>query len=112
MSDEGKTNTNGRIDEHGAFRHRLQELCPVGALAIHLFAYFHVEGHPRPKFAPEFNHPQASEIGYRDWYKLRLFPSSKSLYKEMSYESEFIQCLYEEIELLKLEKIIGNGLIA
>jgi hypothetical protein len=47
MSDEGKTNTNGRIDEHGAFRHRLPELCPVGALAIHLFAYFHVEGPAR-----------------------------------------------------------------
>lgn len=110
MSDEGKTNTNGRIDEHGAFQHRLPELCPVGALAIHLFAYFHVEGHPRPKFAPEFDHPEASGIGYCDWYKLRLFPSSKSLYMEMSYESKFIFSRYES-QLLTSEKITGNELI-
>lgn len=90
MSDEGKTNKNGRIDEHGAFRHHLPELCPIGAIAIHLFAYFHIENNPCPKFAPDFNHPQASAMGYRDWYKLRLFPSSKGLYTEMSYESKFI----------------------
>jgi hypothetical protein len=30
---------------------------------------------------------QASGIGYRDWYKLRLFSSSKSLYKEIVFES-------------------------
>jgi len=110
MSNEGKTNTNGRIDEHGAFRHHLPELCPVGTLAIHLFAYFHVEEHPRPKFALEFDHPEASGIGYHDWYKLRLFPASKSLYTEMSYESKFFFSCYES-RLLTLEKITGNELI-
>ena len=90
MSDQGKTNKNGRIDEHGALRHRLPEVCPVGAIVIHLFSYFHIEENPRPTFAPDFNHPGASALGYRDWYNLRLFPSSKSLYTEMSYESKFI----------------------
>jgi len=88
MSNEGKTNTNGRIDYHGALRHRLPELCSVGALALHFFAWFHVENRPPPNFAPDFNNPQAPPHGYRDWYKLRLFPSSVSPYKEMSSGSK------------------------
>ncbi|KAF8057163.1 hypothetical protein FPV67DRAFT_576935 [Lyophyllum atratum] len=34
MSNQGKTNTTGRIDNQGAFRHRVVELCPIGATWI------------------------------------------------------------------------------
>ncbi|RDB27704.1 hypothetical protein Hypma_003308 [Hypsizygus marmoreus] len=85
FSDQGKTNTNGRIDEQGAFRHRLPELCPVGSLGFYLFSYFHILNRKRPTFAPDFSH--GGEIGYREWYKLTLFPGSGGDESEMTYEN-------------------------
>lgn len=42
LTDNAKNNQTGRIDETGAFWHCLVELCPVGALAMLFFAYFHI----------------------------------------------------------------------
>ncbi|KAF5381020.1 hypothetical protein D9615_004052 [Tricholomella constricta] len=84
-SNEGKTNTTGRIDEQGTFRHRAPELCAVGALGFYLFSQYHLVTTDVPRFEPDFTHPQAGEFGYREWYTTLLFPGAKG--KEMTYEN-------------------------
>jgi hypothetical protein len=87
LSDNAKHNQAGRTDESGAFRHRLVELCPVGALAMLFFAYFHILKYEVPDFRPNFNDPEAGEYGSRDWYSLFLF-SGKTTTTAMSYDSK------------------------
>jgi hypothetical protein len=80
MSNQGKTNTTGRIDEHGAFRHRIPEL--------YLYSRFQLVGAGPPDFTPDYNDPRGGEWGYRKWYSLVLFPGGKDESTEMSYESK------------------------
>ncbi|KAL6300578.1 hypothetical protein BKA93DRAFT_829023 [Sparassis latifolia] len=40
LADNAKHNQQGRLDEHGAIRHREVELCPVGGLALLFFWLF------------------------------------------------------------------------
>ncbi|KAF5377311.1 hypothetical protein D9615_006350 [Tricholomella constricta] len=87
MSDQGKTNTTGRIDEQAAFRHRLPELCPIGALGFYLFSKFHVVNNSIPNFAPDYEDPRGGGIGLRSWYQIHLFPGSKDDMTEMTYEN-------------------------
>jgi hypothetical protein len=75
------------VDEHGTLRHRLVELCPVGSLALLLYAYFQVISQPVPDFAPDLNMPGFGEFGYRPWYELYVFWGDKPT-KQMSYDSE------------------------
>ncbi|KAF5370934.1 hypothetical protein D9615_009780 [Tricholomella constricta] len=84
-SNKGKTNDTGRIDDQGAFRHRIPELCAIGALAFHLFGHYHLINASPPNFVPDFACPGASEFGYRDWYTKLLFPGSNG--NEMTYEN-------------------------
>jgi Centromere DNA-binding protein complex CBF3 subunit, domain 2 len=93
LSDNAKHNQSGRIDESGAFRHRLVELCPVGALAMLFFGYFHILDVPVPDFRPDFDDAEAGEYGHRDWYGLYLF-SGRAMTTAMSYDSKsFSTCL-------------------
>nr|GAT44268.1 predicted protein [Mycena chlorophos] len=85
LADQAKHNQTGRVDEHGAIRHRLVELCSVGAIALLFFAYFHVLGAPVPNFEPDFNDPDYGDYGRREWYALYLFSTSKDCKKAMSY---------------------------
>ena len=88
FSNQGKTNTNGRIDIVGTFRHRHAELCGVGALAFYLFAQYQIANETHPTFEPNFDTAAGgTKSGYRKWYDLILFPGS-SAYDEMSGESE------------------------
>lgn len=91
QADNVKHNQQGRVDEHGAFRHRLPEICPVGALAMLFFAYFHILDNPPPDFSPNFNDASSGEYGYRTWYGHHVF-WAKSVQEEMSYDSEY--CTY------------------
>ncbi|KAJ2930941.1 hypothetical protein H1R20_g6162, partial [Candolleomyces eurysporus] len=84
MSNQGKSNKHGRIDFHAAVRHRFPELCAIGAVAMQLFSHFHIANGKRPDFSPDFESPQASDIGFRSWYQWLLFPGSKSHTEEMS----------------------------
>ncbi|KAL4257053.1 hypothetical protein AB1N83_013839 [Pleurotus pulmonarius] len=68
LSNQGKTNTIGRIDEQAALRHRLPELSP-------------------PDFTPVFNLDDPQDIGVRPWYDIRLFPGNDGETSEMSYEN-------------------------
>jgi hypothetical protein len=90
LADNAKHNQNGRIDENGAIRHRDVELCPVGALAMKFFAYFHILGKELPNFAPDFNNTEFGEYGCREWYDLFVFWGEDPK-KEMSYDSECYQ---------------------
>jgi hypothetical protein len=47
--DQGKTNQFGRIEYGGCVRARDVEVCPVGALALHLFWRFQIAHEPFPK---------------------------------------------------------------
>lgn len=87
LADNAKTNQEGRVDEHGVLRHRLVELCPVNAVALLLFAYFHIRDFPKPEFAPNFNDKTYGEYGCRSWYKNHVF-WGKAIQDEMLYESK------------------------
>ncbi|TYZ64134.1 hypothetical protein PybrP1_001658 [[Pythium] brassicae (nom. inval.)] len=42
IMDRRKSNQFGRVDYGGCVRHTDVQACPVGALALHTFWYFHV----------------------------------------------------------------------
>ncbi|KAF9498755.1 hypothetical protein BDN71DRAFT_358114 [Pleurotus eryngii] len=52
LSNQGKTNTIGRTDEQAALRHRLPELCVLGALGFYFFSHFHILTKAPPDFSP------------------------------------------------------------
>jgi hypothetical protein len=86
LADNAKHNKDGRVDEHGALRHRKVELCPVGALGMMFFAYFHILCQPVPCYEPEFANPNYGEYGCRSWYECYVF-SGEKIDKQMSYDS-------------------------
>ncbi|KAJ8488942.1 hypothetical protein ONZ45_g13777 [Pleurotus djamor] len=102
ISNQGKTNTSGRIDEHGAFRHRSPDLCAVGALAFYFFSWFHILDKSPPNFEPSFSGDGADEYGNREWYKIKLFPGAEGDTSEMSYEAH-----RRPINKMKLENDIA-----
>ena len=86
---QGKTNTDGHLDEHAALRHREVHLCCIGGLAILLFVHFHVLGKRPPNFAADFTDLTCGEFGKCSWYDLYLFPTSASDNTEpMTYKSK------------------------
>ena len=90
LADQAKTNSSGRVDEHGVFRHRHPELCCIGGLGFYFFSHFHVLGKATPTFSPDFSDPNHKEYGRRDWYGLYLFPGKGEEpegMNEMTYES-------------------------
>ena len=88
LRDQGKHIQDGRVEEHAALRHRDVELCCVGAMALYLFALFHITGSPRPVFAPDFSSTEAGEFGRREWYALYVFPGRDGKDTQMSYQRE------------------------
>ena len=48
---QGKTNHFGKLDRTAIMRHRLPEMCAVGALGLYLFCRFHLRHEPFPSFA-------------------------------------------------------------
>ncbi|KAF7330285.1 hypothetical protein MVEN_02466400 [Mycena venus] len=86
-ADQSKVNTNGRVDEHGAFRHINVALCPIGAIAFFFFSHFHIIEAPVPNFAPNYDNPNYGDYGHRQWYELFLFSSTKDCTKEMVYQT-------------------------
>jgi hypothetical protein len=87
IADNSKANQTGRVDEHGAFRHRLVELCPVGAIGFMFFAHFHVANSPVPDFSVDFSDTNYGDYGKREWYQLYAFSSQKDCKTEMAYSS-------------------------
>ena len=89
LLDNAKHNQTGRTDEHGAIRHRHVELCPINAIAMLLWATFHLRQTPVPNFVPDFSDPKFGEYGRRDWYNhLLFFSSTGSPDVMMKYKSE------------------------
>lgn len=94
MSNQGKTNTTGRIDRHYALRHRNAHLCPLSALALYFFTLFQVFGRSRPNFEPSYTDKRATgNHGHRAWYHVLLFPPLRSKTSDdtvpMAYESMY-----------------------
>ena len=75
LADNAKHNQTGRVDEHGALRHRNPELCGVGALAMLFFAHFHILEKLVPDFAPDFTRLDGGQYGHRKWYQNHVFYS-------------------------------------
>jgi hypothetical protein len=91
LADNAKHNQQGRVDEHGALRHCLVELCPVGAMSRLFFAFFHITKRPLPNFAPDFATDGYGEYGYREWYDYHVFAAGcgkEDVKSQMSYDSE------------------------
>ena len=88
LADNAKNNQQGRIDEHGVLQHRLVELCPVGAIALLFFVYFHVSNQPQPKLTPDFSTDGYGEYGYQEWYNYHVFAGKEDFKGPMSYNSE------------------------
>ena len=86
LADNAKHNQHGRVDEHGALRHRLVELCPVGAIARMFFALLHIMKQPLPSFVPSCADGYG-EYGYREWYDYHVFASKEDGRGEMTYDS-------------------------
>jgi len=87
LADNAKYNKDRQVDEHGALRHRNVNLCPVGALAIMFFTYFHIYSCPVPSFEPDFTNLAYGEYGHRSWYENYVF-SGEKVNKPMSYDSK------------------------
>jgi hypothetical protein len=86
LADNAKHNKDGQVDEHGALCHRNVALCPVGAIAMMFFTYFHVMLLSAPHFEPDFTNPNYGEYGHRRWYDYHVFLGEK-VDKPMSYDS-------------------------
>lgn len=87
-SNQGKENTSGCIDEHGALRHRYPEHCGIGALALYFFSVFHICNLKVPDFSPDFS--KGGIIGFRSWYHLSLFPGGQGEFSKMTLQSEHV----------------------
>lgn len=87
LADNAKHNQVGRVEEHGALRHRYMKVCAVGAVAMLFFAQFHILNRHLPNFEPDFQNPEFGEWGSREWYRYHVF-WTKSELERMSYESE------------------------
>lgn len=79
----GKTNQDGKIQYGSALRSRNVELCPIGALALHLFTRFHYESEPFPDFSQRSN-----------WYNTFLF-NNKGSDLPVSYDEQ--AKIYKEV---------------
>ena len=95
LADNTKHNQHGRVDEHGAIRHRHVELCPVRAIALLFFTHFYILHRPLPDFAPDFMRKDCGEYGYREWYHHFIFYAGTPS-KEMLYDSRFSPHLLTE----------------
>jgi hypothetical protein len=93
LADGAKHNQQGRVDEHGALRHRFVDHCAVGAFALLLFSHFHVLGLPVPNFAPDFDDDSCGEFGRRQWYDYHMF-WAQSIESEMCYDSVYLMSNY------------------
>lgn len=90
LCDNAKTNQSGKVEEQGAIRHRLVELCPIGALALHFFVQFHLLKNETYDWTPDFS-PASQAAGYgpygrREWHKYKVFPGDDKT-KPMTYQS-------------------------
>lgn len=63
LTKKGKTNQFGKLQHVGCLRNKDVQICPVGAVAFHLFQRFHVSKEPMPDFS-------TSEA----WFLTKLFP--------------------------------------
>ncbi|TFY74110.1 hypothetical protein EWM64_g9902, partial [Hericium alpestre] len=87
-SDNAKHNQQGHVDEFGMVRHRIVELCSIGATVLLFWAHFHVLKRPPPDFAPDFMDKNFGQFGRRDWYSCHLFYGTK-VNKGMSYDNHY-----------------------
>lgn len=90
LCDNAKTNQSGKVEEQGAICHRLVELCPIGALALHFFALFHLSKNEiydwTPDFSPESQAAGYGQYGRHEWHQYKVFPG-ESKTRSMKYQS-------------------------
>lgn len=98
ISNQGKTNQNGRQDQTAFTRHADVNLCAVGALGFLLWFTEHVLEVPEATYVPDFSNEAGTagygKYGYREWYQRVLFPGKIStsptqadLQRPMAYSS-------------------------
>jgi len=106
FADNAKHNQNAKVEELGAIRHAQPLLCGIGALAMHLFARFHINNE-RFNFTPQFS-DNTGEFGSRIWYKYSAF-CGDDLITPMSYNSESSNSLFASSGTNIFYQTIGVG---
>ncbi|KAN0141920.1 hypothetical protein V8E53_000382 [Lactarius tabidus] len=66
LLDNAKHNQTGHVDEHGVICHCHIELCPINAVAMLLWAMFHLKQVPVPSFVPNFADPNFGDIAHNN----------------------------------------------
>jgi hypothetical protein len=79
--DQGKTNQFGRKEIGACIRNKLYEICPVGALGIHLFQMFQTH---TPSF---MNSREYIIYNVFRWFDLKLVPGRNGPASEISYQA-------------------------
>ncbi|KIJ40992.1 hypothetical protein M422DRAFT_255843 [Sphaerobolus stellatus SS14] len=113
LSYNSKHNQLGRLDEHGVIRHRCVELCPIGAIAMHFFALFHIQKISETNFEPDFS-DNAKKTGHGlygrcAWYDYKVF-FALAIDKEMSYDNhrDCVKEMYGASDIL-ISKVTHAG---
>ncbi|KAJ3846018.1 hypothetical protein EV368DRAFT_9387, partial [Lentinula lateritia] len=88
IRDNAKHNKEGRPETHAALRHLYPEMCCIGGLAFYFFGLYHILKKSQPSFEPDFDDPDAGELGRRKWWQHLVFPGNKGPDMQMSYDSK------------------------
>ncbi|GAA5998497.1 hypothetical protein JCM11641_007153, partial [Rhodosporidiobolus odoratus] len=108
LSNNGKMNREGRLDQVGILRHRDPSFCGIFMVAMLLFMVDQVLTNKRPSFEPDFRSGIAGmgPYGHRSWYARRLFPGrmaknaeGEDLDKDMAYASTLVSTRSSPISL-------------
>ncbi|KAJ3710073.1 hypothetical protein C8R42DRAFT_729579 [Lentinula raphanica] len=88
IHNNAKHNKEGWPETHAALRHLYPETCCIGGLVFYFFGLYHVLGESQPDFAPDFDDPNAGELGKHEWWQHLVFPGNKGPTLQMSYDSQ------------------------
>ncbi|GAA5926978.1 uncharacterized protein JCM15063_000423 [Sporobolomyces koalae] len=112
LSNSGKTDACGPLDQNGIWRHRDPELCGFFAVALHLWSTYHLVGRTPPDFTPEFSSETVAEgygkYGRKRWYDRVVFTGSMnksgvSLDRPLSYDAHItaVKKVFEAVGIKK-----------
>jgi hypothetical protein len=94
ISNHGKTNQFGKIEFYSCMRSKNVLVCPISALALYFFTWWHVDKEPFPNFSSP-----------NEWYDLKVF-CTKTANTGVSYttHNEFISECFKTLGIISNRK--------